>query len=251
MRILIDTSTWTTTGIAKGLSDSGFLTTLCDSSDDLIEFAHTAHQDLIVVDLDLAELTPIDALWKLRDAAPNTPIVFVTPNPDPATTVHLLTAGADAVLDSSAPREETVARIGAIARRAAGLASPRLVLGDLTLDLISRVAFTDRGCIPLSPKEYEVLEHLALNRTSLVSKDALLTHLYAYSEEPGARIIDVYVCKIRQKLAQSGCSDVTIDTVWGAGYRLATPATPVAPRMPVPDLPRRRTAELHQLPMAA
>lgn len=224
MRALIADTTWTTASVAHTLGTAGFLVSRVDTGADLVHMAADLRPDLIVADLDMPDMVAPDALWRLMDASPKSPIAFVGRRPDAAARVHLLSQGADAVIDGRAPAPEVAARLTAIARRGAGLAWSHVALGDTLLDISGRELRIGTKTVRLSPQEYEMTEFLALRKDRLVSKDALLTHLYAFEREPGPRIVDVFLCKIRTKLAEAGARALQIDTVWGEGYRLTAAA---------------------------
>jgi len=96
--------------------------------------------------------------------------------------------------------------------------------GDLVVDLDSRLVSVHDMPVRLTGKEYSILELLSLRQGTTVTKEMLLSHLYRGMDEPEMKIIDVFVCKLRQKLAQPTGSKFYIETVWGRGYRLRAPA---------------------------
>jgi len=96
--------------------------------------------------------------------------------------------------------------------------------GDLVVDLDSRLVSVHGMPVRLTGKEYSILELLSLRQGTTVTKEMLLSHLYRGMDEPEMKIIDVFVCKLRQKLAQPTGSKFYIETVWGRGYRLRAPA---------------------------
>ena len=96
--------------------------------------------------------------------------------------------------------------------------------GDLIVDLERRIVTADGKPIRLTGKEYSILEALSLRLGVTVTKEMLLGHLYGGKDEPELKIIDVFVCRLRKKLAQATNGKHYIETVWGRGYRLCTPA---------------------------
>jgi two-component system cell cycle response regulator CtrA len=100
--------------------------------------------------------------------------------------------------------------------------------GDLIVDLERRIVTADGKPIRLSGKEYSILELLSLRLGVTVTKEMLLGHLYGGKDEPELKIIDVFVCHLRKKLAQATDGKHYIETVWGRGYRLCAPAQPHA-----------------------
>ena len=95
--------------------------------------------------------------------------------------------------------------------------------GDLVVDLNTRVVSVDNKPVHLTGKEYAILELLSLRKGTTVTKEMFLNHLYGGVHEPEIKIIDVFVCKLRKKLAQATGGNHYIETIWGRGYRLRDP----------------------------
>jgi two-component system cell cycle response regulator CtrA len=106
--------------------------------------------------------------------------------------------------------------------RTKGFAQPSLSVGPLTLNLGSREVSVAGAPVHLTGKEYAILELLTLRKGLVLTKEAFLNHLYGGMDEPEVKIIDVFICKLRKKLAQAG-ADNLIGTVWGRGYVLRDP----------------------------
>jgi two-component system, cell cycle response regulator CtrA len=109
-------------------------------------------------------------------------------------------------------------------RRARGLADPVVPVGLMTVDLKSRCASAGAQLIPLSKREFSILELLTLRKGKVVSKETILDHLYGGMDEPDMKIVDVFVCKLRAKIAKACNGENYIGTAWGAGYKLDQPA---------------------------
>ena len=92
--------------------------------------------------------------------------------------------------------------------------------GDLVVDLNTRVVSVDGKPVHLTGKEYGILELLSLRKGTTITKEMFLNHLYGGVDEPELKIIDVFVCKLRKKLAQATGGNHYIETIWGRGYRL-------------------------------
>ena len=105
-------------------------------------------------------------------------------------------------------------------------------IGDLLVDLERRIVTAYGTPVRLTDKEYSILELLSMRPGATVTKEMLLGHLYGGKDEPGLKIIDVFVCRLRQKLAQAIDGKHYIETVWGRGYRLCAPAQ--MPALPHP-----------------
>ena len=225
MRILVAQTTWASMALAKDLKSAGHLVTAAHDGDMLIDFAVVGTQNAIVFDLDLPDRNGLQTLAELRRLAPNTPIVVLTAKWDRDLVVDAFSNGADDVIAGMLPGPEAAARLLAIARRASGLALPEIEIGALMLDCASHTARFDGWNLNLTRMEYEVLEFIALRAGHIVSKDALMTQLYALHNEPDMRVLDVFICHIRQKLQQAGADPALIETAWGQGTRLVPEAS--------------------------
>jgi two-component system cell cycle response regulator CtrA len=142
--------------------------------------------------------------------------------------------GADDFITKPFDQQELLARIQAIVRRAKGFSQPTLSVGSLTLNLGSREVRVDGRDVHLTGKEYAILELLTLRKGLVLTKEVFLNHLYGGIDEPEAKIIDVFICKLRKKLAQAGAGEL-IGTVWGRGYVLRDPAS-LANRYGMPEV---------------
>ena len=116
-----------------------------------------------------------------------------------------------------------VARIHAVVRRSQGHAESVVQVGDLTVNLDAKTAEIAGERVPLTGKEYQMLEYLSLRKGSTVTKEMFLGQLYGGMDEPEIKIIDVFICKLRKKLADASNGKDYIETVWGRGYILREP----------------------------
>lgn len=131
--------------------------------------------------------------------------------------------GADDYLPKPFHKDELVARIYAIVRRSKGHAQSVIGVGDLIVDLDTKSVELRGERLHLTSKEYLILELLALRKGATLAKDMFLNHLYGGMNEPEAKIIDVFICKLRKKLANASGGLDYIETVWGRGYALQDP----------------------------
>ena len=122
--------------------------------------------------------------------------------------------------------DDVVERILAVARRSKMGHSQHVVTsGKLAINLAAKTVEAGGRRVHLTRKEYQMLEVLALRKGTTLSKEVLMSHLYSGVEPPAPKIIDVFICKLRKKLAAATSSDNHIETVWGHGYALRDPAS--------------------------
>jgi two-component system cell cycle response regulator CtrA len=118
---------------------------------------------------------------------------------------------------------ELVARIHAIVRRSKGHAQSVINTGDLMVNIDTKMVEVGGQRVHLTGKEYQILELLSLRKGATISKEMFLTQLYGGMDEPEIKIIDVFICKMRKKLADASNGKDYIETVWGRGYVLREP----------------------------
>ncbi len=128
--------------------------------------------------------------------------------------------GADDYLTKPFHKDELVARIQAIVRRSKGHAQSVITTGDLTVNLDEKMVAIAGNRVHLTSKEYQILELLALRKGTTLTKEMFLNQLYGGMDEPELNIIDVFICKLRKKLANASSGKNYIETVWGRGYVL-------------------------------
>src|ERR1700751_4180071 len=119
-------------------------------------------------------------------------------------------------------KDELVARIHAIERRSKAHAQSVIQTGDLIVTLDTKTVEVNSARVHLTGKEYQMLELLSLRKSTTLTKEMFLNHLYGGMDEPELKIIDVFICKLRKKIQQA-TGDNYIETVWGRGYVLRDP----------------------------
>lgn len=200
-----------------------FQTQHTDLGEDALSLAALYDYAVILLDLNLPDISGYEVLRTLRLRKVKTPIIVVSGMADVEHKVRAFGAGADDYVTKPFHRDELVARIHAVVRRTRGHAQSLIRIGPLALDLDSKTAEVDGQPVHLTGKEYAMLEVLALRRGATITKEMFLNHMYGGRDEPELKIIDVFICKLRKKLHQA-CGDGLIETIWGRGYTLREPA---------------------------
>lgn len=218
MRVLLSDTNWTTSTIAHDLKQAGLYVTLAHTGEDLMEHAKAGEQDIILLDMDMPDMSVYEVMRGLSFLAA-APVTVMTPAGDVDARLKAFAAGADDCVESNVPGAELYARLVAVARRYAGFAAAELSLGSLSVNVFERRASVHGQPMHLSRLEYELVEMLVLRRGRLASRDQIMAQLYAWEDEPDARIIDVYICRIRAKIAELGGEPEMISTSVGRGYR--------------------------------
>jgi len=153
-----------------------------------------------------------------------TPILILTGLGGIEDKVRGLGFGADDYITKPFHKDELVARIRAIVRRSKGHAQSVIQTGDLLVNLNTKTAEVKGARVHITGREYQMLELLSLRKGTTLTKEMFLNHLYGGMDEPGAKIIDVFICKLRKKLANASNGKDYIETVWGRGYALREPS---------------------------
>ncbi len=204
---------------AKVLHQSSIKMEHAHSGHEALDFMRLYDFDLVLMDAALPDQRGEDVVRQARAASLSTPVILLAANSTPEIRSRALDQGADDVVATPCDLDELLARIRAVVRRSAGHARSVLRAGSVTLSLDKREVFVADTKVPVSVREYGVLQLLFLKQNTVLTKAAFLHHLYTGAEEPELKAVDVIVCRVRKKLERYGVGDL-IDTVRGAGYIL-------------------------------
>jgi len=221
--LLIEDDSATAQSIELMLKSEGFNVYTTDLGEEGVDLGKIYDYDLILLDLNLPDMSGMDVLRQLRVAKINTPIMILSGTAEIDTKVKSFGGGADDYMTKPFHKDELVARIHAVVRRSKGHAQSVIRTGDILVNLDAKTVEVHGSRVHLTGKEYQMLELLSLRKGTTLTKEMFLNHLYGGMDEPELKIIDVFICKLRKKLAASTDGNHHIETVWGRGYVLRDP----------------------------
>ena len=221
--LLIEDDEQTARSIELMLKGAGFNIFTTDLGEEGVDLGKVYEYDLIILDLGLPDISGYEVLKQLRMSRVNTPVLILSANPDIEAKVKTLGYGADDYLTKPFNKDELIARITAIVRRSKGHAESVIRTGDIIVNLDAKTVEVNNNRVHLTGKEYQMFELLSLRKGTTLTKEMFLNHLYGGMDEPELKIIDVFICKLRKKLANASQGRNYIETVWGRGYVLREP----------------------------
>jgi two-component system, OmpR family, response regulator len=206
--------------VSQGLREAGYAVDVASTGPDALKKALEGGYDAAVIDVMLPGLDGLSVIEQLRARRQQTPVLILSARHTVDDRVKGLQAGGDDYLTKPFAFAELLARLQALLRRSAGTTEPtRLVVGDLTLDLLSRKVERAGHTIELRPREFALLEYLMRHPGRVLSKTMILSHVWGYSFDPGTNVVDVLVSRLRDQIDE-GFATKMIHTVRGAGYVL-------------------------------
>lgn len=182
------------------------------------EYLAVGDYALVLLDLQLPDGNGLRLLKDLRLDGHGMPVIVLTARDQISDRIEGLNTGADDYLVKPFDLGELSARMGAVARRAAGRADPLLALGAVAIDTANRAAFVSGSAVDLTAREWAVLDRLALRPGAVVSKAQIEDALYAFGSEVESNTVEVYISRLRRKIGGAA-----VQTVRGVGYRLVRP----------------------------
>ncbi|GAN81879.1 response regulator transcription factor [Acidocella aminolytica] len=181
---------------------------------DLVKFYD---YDAILLRLSESRLGDLELIRKLRLGRVRAPLIAIARSMSEAARLRVLQAGADDLIVDALSHEEIFMKVQNLIRRSRGFQENALRIGRVEINMNAKKIYANGKPVTLTKKEYQIAEILALRKGVVLSKEAILDHLYGGLDEPNPKIIDVFICKIRKKLQALGVEDF-IETNWGRGY---------------------------------
>ncbi len=206
--------------IVKGLKQNGFAVDHATGGDDGLAFALSTPYDAAVVDIMLPQRDGLSVVQELRQRKINIPVIILSAKASVDDRIKGLQSGGDDYLVKPFSFSELLARIQALIRRATKTSDPTtLTVGDLSLNLLTREVTRAGNTIELQAREFALLEYLMRNAGKYVSKAMILEHIFDYSFDPQTNVVDVLVCRLRNKIDRDFQAKM-IQTLRGVGYVL-------------------------------
>ena len=221
--LLIEDDSATAQSIELMLKSESFHVYTTDLGEEGVDLGKLYDYDIILLDLNLPDMSGFEVLRSLRVSKVKTPILILSALAEIEDKVRGLGFGADDYMTKPFHKDELVARVRAIVRRSKGHAESVIATGDISINLDRKTVEVAGARVHLTGKEYQLLELLSLRKHVTLTKEILLNHLYGGIDEPGSKIIDVFLCKLRKKLANASNGKDYIETLWGRGYALRKP----------------------------
>jgi two-component system OmpR family response regulator len=207
--------------LQKAFTEEGFVVDRVRTTTEAMSQAAMLAYDLLVVDWMLPDGDGLSLCRSLRGAGLQTPILMLTARSETAEKVLALNTGADDYMTKPFSLEELIARSRALIRRSSSGGPMQVRIGELVLDLRTRMVMLAGVRLDLTSKEFVLLEFLARNAPRVVTRSELLANVWHSTADPGSNVIEVHVKNLREKLGTMG---ERIETVRAQGYRLTLPS---------------------------
>jgi len=209
--------------IVKGLRQAGFTVDYADNGQTGVELALASSYDAAVIDVMLPQLDGLSLIERLRQHKVRTPVIILSAKRSVDDRIKGLQRGGDDYLTKPFSFAELLARLHALIRRANHESDPtRFVVGDLSLDLLTREVLRGGVKIDLQPREFTLLELLMRHNGRVISKTMIIEQVWGYSYDPMTNIVDVLVSRLRNKIDRDFDTKL-IQTYRGVGYALKLP----------------------------
>ena len=226
--LLVEDDVSLATVVERGLREDGYAVDVSGSMIDALHQLQTNEYDVAVLDLGLPDGDGVQICRHIRSgagaASPHLPVLMLTARDGLSDKVEGLDAGADDYLTKPFDYPELTARLRALLRRPASAHAPILSVGDVSLDPAARVVRRAAITVPLTAREFSLLEYLMRHADEVVTREALLEHVWDANYDGLSNVVDVHIANLRRKLAVDGAAD-PVETVRGVGYRMSAEGT--------------------------
>jgi two-component system, OmpR family, copper resistance phosphate regulon response regulator CusR len=209
------------TFIANAFKSEDHITEIAENGEDALERLHKSAYDLLVLDLNLPLLSGSEVLARVRAHDPDLPILILTATGEVAERVACLDAGADDYLTKPFSFSELAARVRALWRRKNSPGQAVLKMVDLELDYMRRTVHRGGRSIPLTPREFALLEYFMRNPGRRITRNMIIEHVWNLSPDTMTNVVDVYVNYLRRKIDE-GANVKLIRTIRGVGYEFGS-----------------------------
>jgi two-component system, OmpR family, response regulator len=209
--------------VRKGLEAQGFVVEVAHHGDEGFALATTHPYDVAILDIMLPGRDGLSILRNLRERKIGLPVILLTARSELNERLEGLNLGADDYLTKPFHIAELIARIHAVARRAAGTSQSILAVADLKMNLLTRKVTRGGPAIELTAREFSLLEHLLRSPGRVLTRAEICERVWDYNFDPGTNLVDVYVQRIRKKVDGDFPAKL-IETIRGVGYRIRADA---------------------------
>jgi DNA-binding response OmpR family regulator len=208
--------------IARALRENTYAVDVAESGQKALELGSSVPYDAILLDVRLPDLSGIEVCRELRQRGIESPVLMLTARGLVEQRVEGLDAGADDYLTKPFVLAELLARVRALVRRGFHSGNAKLRYADLVLDRHRRRATRDKETIPLTSREFALLDLLLLRAPGLITRSEIVEHVWDCHFDSETNLVEVYINRLRQKIDRDR-SVKLIHTIRGVGYRLGTP----------------------------
>ncbi|MGI9416327.1 MAG: response regulator transcription factor [Geminicoccaceae bacterium] len=218
--LLVDDDVSSASLLKMAVKPENMLVEWAEAGMDALEMIRHYDFDVMILEQDMPDIAGDKLLRRMRGADINLPVMVLSRVTDQQAKIAALNAGADDYMTKPFDRDELLARLRGVIRRAKGHAGSVIRIGRMAVDVSAKTVEIDGKQLNATAKEYGILELLALRKGMTLTKEHFLDHLYGGMDEPEVKIIDVFICKLRKKIAALAGENTAIRTVWGRGYVL-------------------------------
>ena len=206
--------------IVKGLKAAGYAVDHATDGEQGLHLILTEPYDAAIIDIMMPKLDGLSLIEETRKKKVTTPVIILSARGSVDDRVNGLQSGGDDYLTKPFAFSELLARVQALIRRAGGISEPtRLVVGDLSMNLLSREVARAGKKLELQPAEFSLLEYLMRNPGRVVSKTMIMEHVWNYDFDPQTNVVEARVCRLRDKVDRDFTRKL-IQTIRGVGYVL-------------------------------